>query len=454
MIGEQRILELLKRVVGRSPAERTELVFMGERSDLTRYTKSAIHQNVSEENARVYVRVAEGRRLGVVTTNKLEEEELLEAATQALDLARHQPENPFFEDFPQPARYQQTRTFFESTAELTPAARAETMKNIFAQAKRMGFEVAGAFSSGEGEIAVVNSNGMAAYQPLTDAEITVVPVSKEGMSRSSAFSHDVRSIDFEAITARALERCTLNRNQQEMSLGQYDVILEPDCLAEVMMWLSFIAFGSNSFIEGRSFLAGKLGERSMGENITIYDSMCEPEAQGLPFDFQGSPKQRVTLIERGVNRGVVFDSISAKRVKAKPTGHGLPPGNPSGAIPWNICLEPGDSSVDEMIASCQRGLLVSHFHYVNGFLDPKKALMTGMTRYGTFLIEKGKIKHAVKNLRWTESMLRALSNVQAVSREREVVPRGGVGFAVMPAVYIKDFTFTGVQKEESGPAPR
>lgn len=449
MIGEQRILASLKRAIDRSPAERTEMVYMGESSGLTRYTKSAIHQNVVEDKARVYVRAAEGKRLGVVTTNSMDEEELVKAAAQALEFARHQPENPYFEDFPKPAQYQKTRTHFEATAAFSPTARAEIMKKVFAQAERLRSEVAGAFSSGEAEIAVANSNGLSAYQPLTHANIAIVPVAEHGMSRAGAFSHDVSTIDFEAVAAKALERCAMNRDQQEIPLGQMDVILEPSCLAEVMMWMGFIAFGSNSFIEGRSFMAGKLGERSMGENITLYDSIHEPEAQGLPFDFQGFPKQKVVLVERGINRGVVFDMMSANQAKTRPTGHGLPPGTPYGAMPWNVCLEPGDSSLEEMIASCQRGLLVTNFHYVNGFLDPKKALMTGMTRYGTFFVEDGKIKHAVKNLRWTESMLRALSNVQAVSREREVISDEGGMFSVMPAVYIKDFTFTGVQKEES-----
>ena len=449
MIGEQQILALLKSVIDRSSAERTELVYMGGRSGLTRYTKSAIHQNVIEEDTRVYVRVADGKRLGVVSINKMDEEELVRAAAQALESARHQPENPYFEDFPKPAQYQKTKTYFEATAEFSPIARAEIMKKIFAQADRLGFEVAGAFTSGEGEIAVLNSNGLSAYQPLTHANIAIVPVSENGMSRSGASSHDVSTIDFEAVAAKGLERCAMNKDQQEIPVGQMDVILEPSCLAEVIMWMGFIAFGSNSFIEGRSFMADKLGERSMGENITIYDSILEPEAQGLPFDFQGFPKQKVVLIERGINRGVVFDMMSANQAKTRPTGHGLPPGMPHGAIPWNVCLEPGDSSLEEMIASCRRGLLVTNFHYVNGFLDPKKALMTGMTRYGTFLVEDGKIKHAVKNLRWTESMLRAFSNVKAISREREVISDEGGSFAVMPAVYVKDFTFTGVQKEES-----
>lgn len=446
MIGKERIFERLNRVLERSPAERTELVYIGGRSDLTRYTKSQIHQNVSETDTKVYVRVAQGKRLGVVTVNSLEEAALVGAAKQALELARHQPENPCFEDFPQPAPYKGTKTHFEATARFTPEQRAETVKKIFAEADKLDFEVSGAFSTSEGEVAILNSNGVEAYQPLTEAEIKVVPVSKEGMSLASAFSHDVTRLDLDGVAAKALERCSLNKKQQEIELGQYDVILEPGCLGEVMMWLAIIAFGSKAYVEGTSFLVGKLGERSMGENITIYDSVHEPEAEGLPFDLQGYPKQRVTLIERGVNRGAVFDLVSANQAKAEPTGHAGPPDSAWGAIPWNICLRPGGSSLEEMIAGCERGLLVSQFHYLNGYLDTKKALMTGMTRYGTFLIEEGEITHALRNLRWTESWLRAFSNVKAVSREREVIPFGGAAFATVPAVYIKDFTFTGVQK--------
>jgi len=448
MIGRERILEGLERLLKRLPGEQFELVYTGGRSDLTRYTRSEIHQNVSVENMRVYIRAALGKRLGVVTVNTLEEGPLLQAAKQAVELAQRQPENPYFEGFPSPAEYEPTTTYFEATAKFTPKQRAEVVKKVFAEAERLGFEVSGAFSTSTGEIAVLNSNGLEAYQPLTGAEISLVPVSQEGMGYADAFAHDVEKIDLEAVAARALERCSLNKGQQDIPLGQYDVILEPGCLAEVMRWLNLIAFRAQAFIEGTSFLAGKLGERAMGENITIYDSIHEPEAQGLPFDFQGCPKRKVTLIERGINRGVVFDLMSARQAKAEPTGHAGPPDSPYGPMPWNICMEAGDSSLEEMVASCEKGLLVTWFHYLNGFLDPKRAMMTGMTRYGTFLVEEGKIKHAVKNLRWTESMLRAFSNVRAISRKREVFSYGGAaGFAIVPAVYIEGFTFTGVQEE-------
>jgi predicted Zn-dependent protease len=447
MIGRERVFEVLKRVLDKSPAEKTELLYTGKRRDLTRYTGSEIHQNVSATDTRVYIRVAEGKRLGLVMVNSLQEELLLKATKQAVELARHQPENKFFTDFTKPASYKATKTYFETTAEFTPQQRVEVVERNFAEAEKFDFEVSGAFSISEGEIAVLNSNGVEAHQLLTDAEIKVVPVSKEGMSYASAFSHNVTKIEFDWIAQRALERCAMNRDQREILPGQYDVILEPGCLAEVMSWLSFIAFGSNSFIDGASFLAGRIGERSMGKEITIYDSVWEPEAEGLPFDFEGVPKRRVLLIEQGINRGVVYDSVSANQAKAEPTGHAGLPDNPYGAMPWNICMKPGDSSVEEMIASCERGLLISQFHYLS-VLDPKQALMTGMTRYGTFLIEDGKIKHAVRNLRWTESMLRAFSNVKAISKTREVIsceaPYGdGIIYTIVPAIYIKGFTFSG-----------
>ncbi len=446
MIGREEILKVLKRALGRAEGP-TEILFMGGRSELTRYTKSQIHQNVAQEDFTVYVKVVEGTRVGVARTNQLAEEAIAAAERKAREIARRQPENPHFPGLLGPQEYTPTETYCETTARFGPDRRAEVLKKIFAKAAEKGFEVAGSFSVSEWEVALANTEGLEAYQPVTGAEIGLVVMSEEGIARADAFSHDVEHIDFDSLAAKAIARCELDRGKIELPPGEYTVILEPACLAEVMMWLSFTAFGSESYLSGQSFLSGALGERSMGENITIYDSAWEPEAQGLPFDLEGTPKRKVVLIERGVNKGVVFDRAGAKKAGAEPTGHAGPPGSPWGAIPWNLCMAPGDSSLEEMIASCKRGILVSNFHYVNGYLDTKRALMTGMTRYGTFLVENGEITQALANLRWTESMLKAFSNVVAISREREVFARGGAFFSIVPAMMIEGFTFTGVQRE-------
>lgn len=446
MIGRDDVLGLLKRALEMASGP-TELVFVGGRSELTRYTKSQIHQNVAEEDYTIHVKAVEGKRIGVARTNRLSVEAIVAAERRAREMARRLPENPFFPGLLGPQQYAPTDTYREATPRFGPARRAEVLAGIFAKAEAKGFEVAGSFSIAEWEVALANTEGLEAYQPVTGAEIGIVVSSAEGMARADAFSPDVERIDFDALAERAISRCALDRDQAELPPGEYTVILEPACLAEVFTWLSFTAFGSEAYLSGQSFLSGAIGERSMGENITIYDSAWEPEAQGLPFDFEGTPKRKVVLIERGVNRGVVFDRTGAAKAKAEPTGHAGPPGSPWGAIPWNLCMAPGDSSLEEMIASCKRGILVSNFHYVNGYLDTKRALMTGMTRYGTFLVEGGEITRALANLRWTESMLRAFSNVVAISREREVFTRGGALFTLVPAVMIEGFTFTGVQRE-------
>jgi len=446
MIGKEKIFEVLQAALERAEGP-TELLFLGGRSELTRFSRSQIHQNVGEEDYTIHVKAVAGKRIGVARTNQLSPEAIAAAERRAREMARRLPENPHFPGLLGPQHYTPTETYCEGTAAFGPDKRAEVLKEVFAKAAGKGFEVAGSFSISEWEVALANTEGLAAYQPVTGAEIGLVVSSGEGMARADAFSHDVSRIDFDALTEKAISRCAMERDKLELPPGEYTVILEPACLAEVFSWLSFVAFGSEAFLSGQSFLAGAIGERSMGENITIYDSAWEPEAQGLPFDFEGTPKRKVVLIERGVNRGVVFDRTSAAKAGTEPTGHAGPPGSPWGAIPWNLCMAPGDSSLEEMISSCKRGILVSNFHYVNGYLDTKKALMTGMTRYGTFLIEDGQITRALANLRWTESMLKALSNVVAISRKREAFARGGAFTTVVPAVMLEDFTFTGVQRE-------
>lgn len=446
MIGKERIFEVLQAALERAEGP-AELVFTGGWSELTRFSRSQIHQNVGERDFTVYVRAVEGKRVGVARTNQLSVEAIAAAERKARELARHVPESPYFPGLAGPANYTPAETYCEATPKFGPGRRAEVLAGIFAKAEQRKFQVAGSFSISEWEAAVANTEGLAAYQPVTGAEIGLVITSGEGMARADAFSPDVERIDFDALTEQAISRCALDRDQVELPPGEYTVILEPACLAEVMMWLAFTAFGSEAYLSGQSFLSGAIGERSMGENITIYDSAWEPEAQGLAFDFEGTPKKKVILIDRGVNNGVVFDRTSAVKAKTEPTGHAGPPGSPWGAIPWNLCLAPGDSTLEDMISTCKRGILVSNFHYVNGYLDTKRALMTGMTRYGTFLIENGVITKALKNLRWTESMLRAFSNVSAISRDRAVFSRGGAFLSIVPAVKIEGFTFTGVQRE-------
>lgn len=452
LLGPDELLERLREVIRRSPAERTEAVYIGGRSDLTRYAASTVTQNVSEVDAQLWVRVANGQRLGVASVNSSELEAWIENAKRAHELSLRQPPNPHFTDFAPRAQYERAETFVEATVRVTPLQRAEALRRAFEEAERAGQELSGNFQTSVGEIAVVNSNGVEAYQPLTGAYVKVVAMPRgssadvvAGLAMADGFSRDFTALNVDEIAARAMETSDRTQNVKEIPVGPYDVILKPPCVAEVLQWLSFIAFGSRSFLDGSSFLAGKLGQKLLGEDVTLYDSFKEPEVESLPFDFEGTPKRKLTLIERGVAKGVAFDRLDAQEAGQESTGHAGPPGSGFGAIPWSLCLAPGDATLEEMIARCERGLLIERFHYINGFIDPPKAMMTGMTRYGTFLIEEGQVKHAVPNLRWLDSMMQAFSNIEAIGREREVCTddASGTFYQLVPALYIKEWQFTG-----------
>ena len=209
----------------------------------------------------------------------------------------------------------------------------------------------------------------------------------------------------------------------------------------LVAFLSYMGFGGRAVVEGRSPFSGKEGQRVCAESVDIYDDALSAETIGIPFDFEGTPKRRVSLIEEGVFRSGVHDRRSARMAGTESTGHALPPPNPEGPFPLNLLFEPGTASFEEMVGATERGLLVTRFHYSN-IVHPKDAVITGMTRDGTFLIENGEIKHPVKNFRFTQSILEALSNVEMIGRESELASEFFFAASRVPALKISSFNFT------------
>ncbi len=246
----------------------------------------------------------------------------------------------------------------------------------------------------------------------------------------------------EALADTAIEKALLSQNPVSIKPGRYRVILEEEAVAQLISFLAFIGFGALAFQEQRSFMYGKIGQEIVAKTITIWDDALDNRTIGFPFDFEGVPKQKIVLVEKGTAKNVVYDSHTAQRENKESTGHALPAPNPYGPIPTNLFLSGGNSSVEEMISSTKKGVLVTRFHYTN-VEDPIKTVLTGMTRDGTFLVENGKIVTGVKNLRITQSILEALNNVELISEKTRLVDTG-FGACNVPALKIKDFRFTGV----------
>ena len=188
-------------------------------------------------------------------------------------------------------------------------------------------------------------------------------------------------------------------------------------------------------------MSGKIGEKLVSKTITITDDALAAYAMGTTFDFEGVPKRRVELIAEGVAAGPVTDSYWAARTKRENTGHALPAPNSYGPLPLDMVMSPGDVRVDDMIACVKRGVYVTRFHYVN-VEDPVKAVLTGMTRDGTFLIEDGRLTAPLRNLRFTQSAVEAFANVEAIGEQRERV-RDMLGASLVPALLVQDFSITG-----------
>jgi predicted Zn-dependent protease len=443
MLGETRTIELLKKVISLTEADQAEALLIGETTGLTRFANSTIHQNVFERDAVLYLRAAVGKKIGVASSNLLDEDGLKKLARTAVDIANSQVDNPDFEAFAASPRAEKVDVYFESTAECVPEQRAENVKVIIDIASKFDFLAAGSHWTSAKELGVANSAGAEQYHKYTTGYLNTVIMSPTSSGYADGSFLDVNGFDPASLGEEATRICAESREPREIDEGKYDVVISGTALSSILDWLGYIGFGADRFQEGRSFMSGNIDKRIMGSNISMWDDGCNPAGLPLPFDFEGVPKQRVDLIHKGVAKGVVYNSITAKREGRRSTGHALPPGEQINALPLNLFVETGNSTLDEMIASLDRGILVTRFHYINGLLDPKRALFTGMTRDGTFLVEKGKIAYPLKNMRFTHSMLAAFSNVEMISRDAKLNISTWHGASLVPALKIKGFNFSG-----------
>jgi len=439
---ETSVRALLSKVLGYSQAEQTEVVYLGTESALTRFANNFIHQNVAESDHQLRVRAVLGKKIGVATTNRLDDESLRRVTAQALEIARLQPENPEFHSLPEPQTIIPAAGYSERTANFSPEERARRVGIIVQLAKERGLESAGAFSTNSSQIAVANSLGIFAYEPRTESEgHAVVMADEQGSGYTQRIATDASTLDFEAMAHEAVNKALRSRNPSAIALGEYPVVLDTYAVADMLQNLVFMGLTAMAIQEERSCMNGQFGKQLVDPRVTLYDD--GHDAAGLPqaFDFEGVPKQRVVFFDHGIANAVVYDSFTAARDGHPNTGHALPAPNPYGPLPIHTMMAAGDASMDELLKGIDHGLYVTRFHYTN-ILHPVKTLFTGMTRDGTFLIEYGEVTRPVKNLRFTQSILAALSSVQAVGSERnqccEMVN------IVAPALRIGSFNFTGI----------
>ncbi|HEV7810717.1 MAG TPA: TldD/PmbA family protein [Candidatus Limnocylindrales bacterium] len=412
-----------------------------EDSQLTRFANSEIHQNVAESNASLNLRVAIGKRVGVASSNRLDDEGLRRLAETAAGIARNSAELDDWGGLPQPTpTTENPAAWSEATASATPEERAAGVRAVIAAADANGVRAFGSFSTGAEHVAVANSHGVGAAQRRTAAQLLTVTMADDGGSGyAEQAGVDVGSIDAGVVGREAAEKARVSTNPVAVDPGDWTVVLEEYAVVDLLSMLAYMGFSALAVQEERSFF--EPGKVIGSDLVTIVDDAADPGAMPMAFDYEGVAKQRVVLVERGVCREVVWDTQTASRAGRASTGHGLPAPNAYGPFPLNMVMAAGDTPRADLVAEMDRGLLVTRFHYTNP-VHPKLAIVTGMTRDGTFLVEDGRIVGPVRNLRFTQSYLAALAGTVAVGRERRTI-RGDFGGVLVPSVRIDGWTFTG-----------
>ena len=429
MLTQTQAADLFEKIKRYSIADEVEVLLYGTSNALTRFANNTIHQNVAEENLIVSVRTSFDVRTARATTNKLDDESLKRVVQASESMAKVQQPDPDLLAMPSPqdagTREALPVRYFPQTAALTPLERAEVVKKMVCVAERHRLTAAGIFSNSETVEGIFNSRGLADWHRQTSSEISITMLADDSSGWQKFNSPDISQLDGDALAQIAAEKALQSAKPRELPPGKYTVILEPAAVLDIVGFM-FYDFGGLSVLDQRSFLNNRVGTELFGDEINIWDDVVHPLQSGAPFDGEGVHRQRVQLVENGMVKRLVYARGSAAKMKKSalmdqvgpiaPTGHGFPLPNEMGEAPMNIVFGAPQKpqTVDQMIASTERGVLVTRLWYIRE-VDPYEKLLTGMTRDGTFYVEEGKVRHGILNFRFNESLIHMLSNVEAMS---------------------------------------
>jgi PmbA protein len=458
MLDQTKASEIFDRVKKYSSSDELEIIFSSTNHALTRFANNTIHQNVAELNDAASIRVAFDGKTARATTNRFDDEGLKRAVQSAESIAKVQ--EPDSDLLPMASASEgkgaeAPSRWFDHTASITPAERAEGVGKIVAIAKKNKLVTAGIYSSTQSAEAIINSSGVNVFHRQTSAEVSITMLAGNSSGWQKANSPDVRNIDPMRLGEIAAQKARDSQSPKELPPGKYTVILEPAAVLDLVGFM-FWDFGGLAIMDQRSFLNNRIGTKLFGENISIIDDVAHPLQSNAAFDGEGVARHRVNLVDKGVIRSLVYARGTAERMRKseykdkvgeiQTTGHGFPLPNEMGEGPTNIVfITPGgEQTVDQMIAGTERGILITRLWYIRE-VDPYEKILTGMTRDGTFLVEGGKVKHGLLNFRFNQSLIEMLNNVEAMGKA--VRASGEEAFdMVVPAMKIRGFNFTEVTK--------
>ncbi len=435
----QRIAE---KVFTFSNTPETEVVITARDEGLTRFANNAIHQNVARRDVSVTVRVFQDQRMAEATTNQTDDDALKTVIQAAGEAVRLMPPDPSLLPRLGPQVSTPVEAVDQRIVSVTPTERGRVVVESIERCRSEQLTCAGAHGTTFTALLIANNKGLQAYYERTERSFSITVFGKGGTGWASVSNYRWDDEEAERVTERAIEKAKRNRDPIELPPGRYRVILEPSAVADLLIFMSS-GFDALAVSENRSWLSGKVGQKIFGDNITLYSDISHPLHQGCPFDAEGMPTKKVTLIERGVAAHMVYDRVTATKQGVEPTGHSVDPKGAYGAFPRGLVLLGQDKTLDDLIGETDRGLLITRLWYIRT-VDPLQVLLTGLTRDGVFLIEDGVLTKAVKNFRFNQSVLDLLNRVEAMTQPLRAGAPEWEWAEVVPAMRVTEFNLTDV----------
>ncbi len=432
---------IAERVVGMSKADGINVSIGTNYTTNVRFADNQMSTAGSLADAGVAVQSSYGPKHAVVTTNDLSEESLRRCVEQSEVLARLAPDDPEAMPDLAPQQYARVDAYMDSTAAIDAADRAQAALTALAPARKAGdIKAAGYLVAGAGSSALANGKGLFAYHASTSVNYTLTVRTTDGTGSgwAGADHPDWRQIDFDAVSLRAIDKARRSANPSAIEPGRYTVILEPQAAGDLVQLVAFYA-DARQADEGRSPFSkpgggNKVGEKIVDSRVTIFSDPSDAQLLAQPFDFEGLPIARQVWVENGNLKQLQYSRFWASKHGKTPTG---------GAT--SLKMAGGEASIESMIGATERGILVTRLWYLRE-VDPRTILYTGLTRDGTFLIEEGRIARSISNLRFNESPLFMLNNLEMLGASERIAGTEAGGAVAMPAMKVRDFNFTSLSE--------
>lgn len=436
ILTKEEAQALLKKVLGYSKADECEVSLNGTEGGNIRYARNAVSTAGDISNLTLTVNATFGKKTGSASINEFSDAALQRVVSRAEELAKLAPENPEYMPLLGPQTYKDSITFVPATAAITPDTRAEAVAKSIKVAKEAKLQSAGYIENSTGFSAIANSKGLFAYNKETDVVFTITTRNEEGTGSGYAARgfHDISKLDTYTATRISSSKANGSAGAKAIEPGKYTVILEP-VAAAYMLENMFRGFDARNADEGRSFMSkpgggNRLGEQLMDEKVNLYSDPFNTELPSSTWSRDGQPLERINWIENGVVKNLSYNRYWAQQKNVKPVPN-----------PANMIMTGGDASLEELIKSTEKGILVSRLWYIR-MVDPQSLLLTGLTRDGTFYIENGQIKFPIKNMRFNESPVIMLNNVEALGKPERTISIESYRSYLIPPMKIRDFTFT------------